>query len=154
MLSQDYNGFKQRLAISDKAFRYTETADKSENELIALCPTDMAPVNRRKLARKYSYANLLYEHIRCGFIHTYRPTRFATSDDALRGIFEQDPSRITYVNYLASEAARKIHFPLEWISGAAKNIAAGLDIEYARHGKVFGEALERPAPATWWLDGA
>lgn len=114
----------------------------------------MAMRERKKFARKYSYACLLYEHIRCGFIHTYRPTDAATNDDALRAVFDAGGGKVTYVNYLQTKGMRKIYFPLEWIAMVAKNIAAGLDGESKRYNKNFGENLNLAVPSTWWIDGA
>jgi hypothetical protein len=154
LLSQDHHSLKQTLAVSDKSFRYTGKDDKSETEIMNLLATNMLPDDCKKLARKYSYACLLYEHIRCGFIHTYSTTESATSGDALREIFDSGAPTITYVNYLAAQRMRKIHFPLEWISEVAKNIAAGLDDECQRLCKRLGENLGLAVPATWWIDGA
>jgi hypothetical protein len=152
--SQDHALLKQKLAVSDIAFRYTGNDDKPESEIIKLCSNSISSDDCKKLARKYSYACLLYEHIRCGFIHTYRATESAASDDALRGIFNQGTSRITYVNYLATEKRRKIYFPLEWISKVAQNIAIGLDKECAHLNKVLGESLDLAIPSAWWIEGA
>jgi hypothetical protein len=154
LLSQGCNSLKQKLAVSDQPLRYTGDNDKSETEIINLCPTSMSPDNCKKLARKYSYACLLYEYIRCGFIHEYKTTDSATSGDAAREIFDSGAPRITYVNYLRAQGMRKIDFPLEWISAVAKNVAAGLDGERQKLGKRFGENLGLAVPGTWWIDGA
>jgi hypothetical protein len=154
LLSQKHNPLREKLAVSDMAFRYTGSTDKSEADVIKLCPTDMSLTERRKLARRYSYACLLYEHIRCGFIHTYSTTDSATSGDALRDIFDRGVPNITYVNYLAAQGMRKIYFPLEWISEVAKSAATGLDHECQRLGKFLGENLDLAVPSMWWIDGA
>lgn len=155
LLAQDkeYNWLRQRLGISDKALRYTGANDKSEDEIIKLCATIIGADNKKIRFRKYSYACLLYEHIRCGFIHTYRPTESATSGDALDEIFDHGTSNVTYVNYLESQGMRKIYFPLDWISEVAKNVAAGLDDECQQHGKFLGDNLDLAIPGTWWIDG-
>jgi hypothetical protein len=114
----------------------------------------MSVEGRRKLVRKYSYACLIYEHVRCGFIHTYSTTESAASGDALREIFESCSSKISYVNYLAAKGMRKIYFPLEWVSILAKNVAVDLDGECKRLNKRFGENLGVSIPGTWWIDGA
>jgi hypothetical protein len=155
LLAQEDDSLRQKLAVSDKAFRYDGSVDKSENEVVGLCSTSMSPLDCRKFVRKYSYASLLYEHVRCGFIHTYKTTDSATSDDALRGIFGDGGTTITYVNgTVGAKMMRKIHFPLGWISRVAKAVALGLDIECERDSKVFGQNLDRVLPSTWWIDGA
>jgi hypothetical protein len=154
LLAQENNSWKPKLGVSDKAFYYTQDNDKSENDIIALCDAAMTMRERKKFARNYSYACLLYEHIRCGFIHTYRPTEAATNDDALRAVFDAGGAKVTYVNSLQATGMRKIYFPLEWVSMVAKNIAADLDTESNRHNKNFGENLDLAVPRTWWIDGA
>jgi hypothetical protein len=125
-----------------------------ETDVINLCEPAMAMHDRRKFVRRYSYASLLYEHIRCGFIHTYRTTEAATSDDALRAVFDSSGAKITYVNSLHAAGMRKIYFPLKWIAGVTVNIAADLDSDSTRHNKNFGENLDLAVPTTWWIDGA
>lgn len=109
--------------------------------------------------RDFSYANLLYEGVRCGYIHTYNPTDVASGYDGTRSIFNVDRSKISYVNepllVLPPEdytVFRKIYFPVDWISGVAMNVAAVLDSECVRLGKYFGENLGNSFPAAWWID--
>ena len=154
LLTQDHIIWKSKLGVSDKAFYYTQDNDKPESEIIKLCDTAMAMHARKKFARKYSYACLLYEHIRCGFIHIYSTTESATSDDALRAVFDGGGAKVTYANYLESKGMRKIYFPLEWIGEVAKEIASDLDGESKRQNKNFGENLDLAVPGAWWIDGA
>lgn len=154
LLSQDDNSLKQPLGVSDLAIRYTGKNDKSEDEVVRILRATGKPSEDCiKLARKYSYARLLYEHIRCGFIHSYDTTDFATSDDALKEIFDPGKPMITYVNYLAAQNMRKIHFPLEWIAEVAKSVATGMDSKCNQLGKHLGENLDLAIPSTWWIDG-
>jgi hypothetical protein len=154
LLSQGHNSWEQKLGVSDLAICYTSDVDKTEKDVINLCSAQASLVDRRKCVRRYSYAFLLYKHVRCGFIHTYSTTGFAASDDPLKYMSGLENSKITYVNYLASEGLRKIYFPLEWISEVARNIAAGLDGECNRLKKDWGQNLNVAAPNTWWIDGA
>jgi hypothetical protein len=155
LISQDHIALKQMLGVSDLAFVYTGDHDKSEADVITACSAGMNKSldDCKRLARKYSYASLLYEHVRCGFIHTYGPKDSATSHDSLWEMFDRGVPKITYVNYLAAQRLRKIHFPLEWISEVARNIASGMDAECSRSGKFLGQNLDLPAPATWWIEG-
>jgi hypothetical protein len=154
LLTQDHTSWKTKLGVSDKAFYYTQDNDKREDEIINLCDPAMIMPHRKQFTRKYSYACLLYEHIRCGFIHTYRTTEAATHDDAIRAVFGGDSVKVTYVNYLEAKGIRKIYFPLEWIAKVAKKIATDLDGMSKLHNKRFGENLDLPVPSAWWIDGA
>lgn len=153
-IHQNKINFKKKLGISDIAYRYTSANDKTEKEIIDLFSSIISPHCAKILSRRYSYANLLYEHIRCGFIHNYATTEFATSYDCANEIFDDGAPIITYVNYLSSPIPRKIHFPLEWISEVAKNVAAGMDSQCSHHNKYLGENIDLAAPRAWWIDGA
>ncbi|MGP0061619.1 MAG: hypothetical protein ACLPID_20305 [Beijerinckiaceae bacterium] len=154
LLSQERRDLQHKLRVSDIAFRYTADNDKSENEVLSLCFASPSPIEDKKFVRRYSYACLLYEHVRCAFIHTYNPTDSATIGDSIRDVFEPGSSRITYVNYLAASGMRRIYFPLEWISEVAKNIAVALDGQCARLNRDLGERLDIAVPSAWWIDGA
>jgi hypothetical protein len=154
LLTQDHIEWKTKLGVSDKAFYYTQDHDKSEGEVMELCDENTKLRDRKKFARKYSYACLLYEHIRCGFIHTYSTTESATSDDGLRAVFDRDGTKVTYANHLWSKGMRKIYFPLAWISQVARKIGADLDSDAKRNNKSFGENINLTVPDMWWIDGA
>lgn len=129
--------------------------DKSETEATAICKA--ANLQIRKY---YSYANLLYEQIRCGFAHAYQAGNKATESDQLRGIAGVDPLQVSYVNRAPDTGnpadieqrviERVIHFPLEWIIAVAESVAAGMDRERERHGKAIFENLGLEIQARWW----
>jgi hypothetical protein len=149
LLVQGESQWRHRLAFTDKHFRLTGANDKTENELLKLSATS-SQSNCRKTLRQYSYANILYRDIRCGFAHTYLPLRNARADDPLKGIF--DSPAITYVN--GSEGmVRQIHFGLDWIAAIAKNIARGMDVRCNHQGKYIGENIGLSPPGAWWIDG-
>jgi len=150
---QDCDLWHKKLKVSHKAFCYTGRDDKPETEIISLCG-HLDVRECKKFVRKYSYACLLYEQVRCGFVHTYRPGAFATEGDVLASLFDRGNAGISYVNYLASEGMRKIFFPLGWVSEVVKNVAAGMDRECAHIGKSFPENLDLPVPTIWWIEGA
>jgi hypothetical protein len=72
LLVQNRDDWKRRLNGSDKAFRYTGDDDKTESELLVLCG-DSPHSDCRKVIRKYSYANILYQDVRGHGISLPRP---------------------------------------------------------------------------------
>jgi hypothetical protein len=153
LLAQDNDDWKPRLNVSDKSFWYTGYIDKTESEVLALLGAS-PPSDCKKFIRKYSYANILYEDVRCGFVHTYSPTDRASIDDATREIFDAGSSQISYKNTPMQKGFRKIYFPLEWIAAVAKSVARGMDSECARNNKHCFENVGLSTPTLWWLDGA
>jgi hypothetical protein len=153
LLAQEEIDWRQRLNVSNIAFRYTGTIDRDESEIVALGgPTPHPDI--RKTIRRYSYANILYTDVRSGFAHTYMPTDRVASADPLRGIFDRDTLGISYVNRLHERKMRQINFSLEWIAAVAENVASGMDAECNRGNKYIGENLGLNPPSTWWIDGA
>jgi hypothetical protein len=140
--------FREKL-ISNKSFYYTSDVDKSETEIIRLFPQ-----LKKSQIRKYSYASILYEHVRCGLMHEYKLTE-ATDSDQLRDIFKVHGAKISYVNSdvnNASEVVRKMFFPIEWISQIAKSVARGVDVEWEKHTAGVFENFGIAAPTPWWID--
>jgi hypothetical protein len=156
LLAEDFPQLRQDLGISTKSFRLTEDADKSEAEALGICVAANLPECKRTV-RRYSYASLLYEQVRCGFAHEYRLGKKATDSDALRGIAGVGSRRVSYVNQMPDTGdpitLRVIHFPLEWLSTAAEAVASGMDREYAAHSQPIFESLGLPIPHVWWRNG-
>jgi hypothetical protein len=150
LLVQDHAEWRASAIITDKSFRLTADDDKTEDELMALRSTNL--IADRKKLRSYSYANILYEDIRCGFAHTYLPTDNARIDDPLAEIFGRDLTKVSYVNRM-SQNMRQIHFPLGWIASVAKRVAHGLDKERIQNNKQIGENIGIAVPRQWWIDG-
>lgn len=155
LLAQTYTSLKSSLGISDKAFVYSGDHDKTEDDVTKMySASENVSLDKSKLeVRKYSYATLLYEQVRCGFIHTYGPRDSAAEHDTLWEMFHKKCPKVTYVNYLASEGGRKIFFPTEWISEVARNVAANMDRVCSRNGTYIGVNLNLPVPNQWWIDG-
>jgi hypothetical protein len=155
LISQAYPCLIQPLKISNLPYVYTEDNDLPESTVLghyATCLNRSARAGKKDV-REYSYANLLYRHVRCGFIHKYSTTDAATNYNSSWEMHDSGAAKIYYANYLEPERVRKIYFPLEWISEVARNIAAGMDSESSRCGKYFGRNLDLPVPDKWWTDG-
>jgi hypothetical protein len=157
LLADKFPQLRQGLRISTKSFYFTENTDKSEAEVLAICTAANLPDCKRTI-RRYSYASLLYEQVRCGFAHEYRPGAKATEGDALRGILNVPINRISYVNQMpdtgSTAVRRAIHFPLEWIGAAAQALASGMDRECAMQNKPIFENLGLAIPHVWWGMGS
>jgi hypothetical protein len=151
LLVQDGKVCNLRIGISEKAFKLTEANDLNEEDVVKLCP-DL------KLAeiRKYSYAHLLYEQIRCSYAHEYRIGQKASDHDSIRQKLNINESDISYVytNRDNPTSRQVIHFPLKWIASVAEGVARGLDIEPSKKGKIPFEELFLGVPTPWWLEGA
>lgn len=154
--------WNEKLKLSKEPIYYTEAQDRTEDDAMVLWsgPASTTHNERRKSVRKCSSAAILYEQVRCGFIHTYGPGDHATYDDPIRAAFDAHGTKITYVNDLQSdkqgtvdERVRKIYFPVGWIAGVARNVANGLDNECALLNKRPGENLDLDVPHIWWVDG-
>jgi hypothetical protein len=157
LLAVEFPQFGKHLGISEKSLYLTEGNDKTEAEAIKICDTASVPDCKRRV-RRHSYASLLYEQVRCGFIHEYKPGNQATSADPLRGIARVGSNRISYVNSLSEEnnvcvTRRLIHFPLEWISEVTLAVATAMDGECSRQGKYPFENLGLKIPTRWWSEG-
>lgn len=139
-----------RLGISQKSFYLTASNDLNEKDVEKECPN----LSLRKI-RKYSYANLLYEQIRCGYVHLYKPGREAADHDSLRPIVNFDKNVVSYININSKDnkICRLIHFPLHWIAGIAEGVARGLDNECTQRRKMPFDDLCLEVPTKWWLDG-
>jgi len=134
-----------------------EQDDKTEAEAIEIAKA-AGVADCTKQVRRYSYATLLYEQVRCGFIHEYQPGKSATEVDQLRGIAKRAKNTISYVNNLVLVngnpiTRRLIHFPLEWIGEVALAVARGMDDECSRQNSHPLENLGLAIPSFWWSEG-
>jgi hypothetical protein len=149
LLVQDGKVCNSRLGISEKSLYLTEANDLNETEVVKSCPgLSLSEI------RKYSYAHLLYEQIRCGYVHQYRTGTKTSDHDQLRQIANLKERDISYVNAnKGNEICQFIHFPLPWIACIAAGIAQGLDNESSKKGKMPFDDLCFEVPTKWWLDG-
>jgi hypothetical protein len=139
LLVQDDKTLNNRLGISKSAFYLTEDKDLDETDLQNKCP-----FLGLKEIRKYSYANLLYEQIRCGYAHQYKTGSYAIDHDALRALANINKNLVSYVNVLKNNLVyRLIHFPISWIAQITESIASGID----------NESVPLSFPKKWWLNG-
>ena len=146
---QDGRDCNSGLVISKKSLYLTEADDLNEKDVVKSCP-----ILKLSDIRKYSYAHLLYEQIRCGFVHQYRPGDKASDHDSLRHIAKIPESDISYLNKnIDAKTYRVIYFPLKWIARVAEGVARGLDIELSKKGKMPFDDLCLDVPINWWLDG-
>lgn len=94
----------------------------------------------RGVVRRSSYACILYEWIRSGYVHEY-------SEDPRASAYRHTHAVDSDVNYLntveGSEIVRKIHFPIPWLCSVAIETAHNLD----------NLTLPLPPPTHWWIDG-
>ena len=156
LLSREIPGVFTSLP-SDPCVYITGSVDKSEQDVLQLCNSRDVILDHKKI-REYSYANLLYTQVRCGFIHQYE-----AGENAAEAYSWERPSLVNnrglfYVNRIKRDGDamiynRLIHFSLEWISGVAGNIAAVLDKEYEKRGGSAYRSLEWSPPLQWWIDG-
>jgi hypothetical protein len=133
-----------------------ERDDKTEADAIAIA-TAAGIADCKRQIRRYSYATLLYEQVRCGFIHEYQPGKSATDGDQIRGIAKVAKNAISYANNLVlvkgkPATRRLIHFPLEWIGEVALAVARGMDDECSRRNMQPLENLGLAIPHIWWSE--
>jgi hypothetical protein len=157
LLADEFPQLKPGLQISGKSYYLTGEADKSEAEAVVICTAANLSDCKRNI-RRYSYVSLLYEQVRCGFVHEYRPGSKATEGDAMREIFGVDSNCISYVNQIPDPGALAtrlvIHFPLEWIGAVARSVASGMDRQCAMHSTPIFENLGLAIPHRWWSMGS
>ena len=149
LLVQDGKACNSRIGISKKNLRFSEANDLNEADVVNVCPgLSLSEI------RNYSYANLLYEQIRCGYAHQYMTGQKASDHDPLRQIFNPNKSGISYINGNRDNTMyRFIHFPLQWIASVAESVARGLDIELSRQGKKPFDDQCFEVPTKWWIEG-
>ena len=130
---QEATVIKSQLLNFSPSLVLTSEIDKSESDILNVCGT----LDSREI-RRCSYANLLYEQVRSGYTHEYKPGGSAESLP-----LSQSESDVSYVNYIDDH--RRIHFPVDWISGVAKGAAEAVDKR--------STSLPKQEPAPWWIDG-
>ncbi len=109
--------------------------DKSEVELRTLCPS--LPI---KDIRSCSYANILYEEVRSGYMHKYKPSDRAESWP----ITAKQDQAVSYVNVIKGPY-RRIHFHIEWVAKLAMTVAESAD--------CIESAIPLKRPLYWWIHG-
>lgn len=125
-----------------------DVVDRSEEEIIAICPKLTC-----KEIRACSYANLLYTEIRSGYAHEYRPGNRAVSSL----ISSVQPAVVSYENwsndpkskdYSEEQTDWRIYFNADWIGDVAVAVAKAMDAA----GEFKRPVSDQPV-AGWWLDG-
>lgn len=115
--------------------------DKSESEVLSICSNLST-----KDIRKVSYACLLYEKVRSAYAHEYKTGAKADSWPMTMA----EGRSVSYVDRLLAagipETGRLIHFHIAWLARLAVGIAMDID--------THRDSVPRPAPASWWIDGA
>lgn len=96
-----------------------------------------------KNVRKYSYANVLYEQIRCGFLHCYMPNKLA--DDSPRTRRNVGISYTYRIDKKDRETNHKIYFHYQWIKDLIESMIKNDDF--------LKNYKQQPTSVTWWLDG-
>lgn len=129
-----------------------DDVDCTEDEALTACPSlDLSAL------RDCSYANILYEYVRCGVVHEYQLSNEATSVP-----MSSRTADVSYSNMLIihrpvdtrsihdggrrmGTTLRQIHFSLGWLATLVLSVASSLDATAPR--PPFDD------PSTWWLDG-
>jgi hypothetical protein len=146
------------LGITDKALYMSGRNDKTESDVMAICTAAESEGCQKTNVRRYAYATLLYEQVRCSFIHEYRPGEKATEIDHFRGIAGNPKDEISYANTLFEHngclvGRRLIHFPLEWITAVAVAVARSMDDQCSMANAHPLQNLGLPIPQCWWSEG-
>jgi len=131
-----------RATLEDKFLRFDrsrivtgEEVDHSEAEVLSLCPSLSA-----KFLRQFSYANLLYEEVRSGYVHQYSTGERADSWP----MTSQSDTSISYCNWV-NDPHRHIHFHFEWVARVAIDVAKAIDLA--------SPSVPCPDPNAWWIHG-
>jgi len=112
--------------------------DKGEVEILRVVPN----LSIRKI-RDYSYANLLYQEVRSGLVHEYRPTQKASIYP-----MTTESKDISYVNTLERHSGmtyRSICFEYDWIEKVVTSLQDSVDLLWKN--------APRPDPSFWWVEG-
>ena len=112
--------------------------DRSESEIIALCPAlDLVEI------RRFSYASILYSEVRSSYAHEYRPGERA---DSWPMTMQQD-QKVSYINRLDDDlqTRRLVHFHFEWLTALPIELAGVVD--------SLAPALPQSHPKVWWAMG-
>ncbi len=110
--------------------------DSSEKSIANSLTTPISP----KAIRRYSYASLLYNDLRCSYSHEYK-----IGDDAhAYKMTRSKNSCISYVNY-HKEPFPFIHFDLNWLANVVRKCASVMVERQPDQLSVI--------PAEWWING-
>lgn len=87
--------------------------------------------------RKHCYASLIYEWLRCGYVHEYCPHENITSVPASR-----HKARVSYIGRISpgENHKRMVSFHLDYLMSIAEH-----------HISILASKGSSP-PATWWID--
>jgi hypothetical protein len=113
--------------------------DRSEGDVAAACSALTSADIRR-----WSYASVLYEHVRSSYAHEYQPGEAAVSWPMTM----KPDQHVSYSNRLEMatiQMERLIHFHAEWLGELAVSRADALDHE---------PSVPRSLPNKWWAEGA
>ncbi len=92
---------------------------------------------REQQLRKYCYASLLYEWLRCGYAHEYCPHECITHVPATRA-----KARVSYIGRsMGSEIKRMVSFHLDYLMDLSNYHVSVLP------------CCPYSAPASWWING-
>jgi len=138
-MAAEANQLRQAFGLSNTARVLTGSEiDKPEAEVLAACPSlSLAD------ARRFSYANLLYQEVRTSYARECRPGDTAGSWPMTMAPDQQ----VSYINRLAEatmRVQRLIHFHVEWLGDLAVALAASVD---------GSRMVPHPMPGLWWADG-
>jgi len=123
------------LPVSDTRVITGDDVDKTIDELKAAYPSIDTMI-----LKKNSYACVLYEEVRSGYVHEYRPGE--RSDSWSMGASRQD-SPISYINRI-DKPDRLIYFNVLWLADIVGEIVDTLSI--SDHLPVF------TTYNSWWVD--
>ena len=99
------------------------------------------PQLEKRAVRKLSYANLLYEQVRCGLVHTY-----SLRESTVPFPLTERKAFVSYVNSaIPGTPTKLIHFHFEWMLELLLTVAD--NVARMTH-------LPLSEPAQWWTDGA
>lgn len=152
LLCQEDSCLKNVLLASNKSFYLTTEIDKDYSELITFLMQKDIVINdaQRKTIKQNSYGFLLYNQIRCGFVHEYKIGENATTFDQMRNISNVNANNVSYT-VINDSPQRRIHFPISWISHLSRIVAHWLDEQRAEKGKQIFETIDLPFPDKWWI---
>lgn len=133
-----FNGF-----TTGKDFDLFKGIDVFEHDLVSF--SSLSP----KELRKFSYAALFYEEIRCGYMHDYKEDSRASSYPVFVPHLK-DQEALTCIHYhtgfkgVSQTRSSEIYFPYVWIEQLVTSIAT-----------FFGRNPTFPLikPRSWWIEG-
>ncbi len=133
-----FNGF-----TTGKDFDLFKGIDLFEHDLVSL--SSLSP----KELRKFSYAALFYEEIRCGYMHDYKEDSRASSYPVFVPHLKNQ-EELTCIHYhtgftgVSQTRSSKIYFPYVWIEQLITSIAASFE---------QNSTFPLMKPPSWWIEG-